>query len=89
MISGLKDFSRWRELGSKLRMPEEQLASIEADDSLKDSELKKRAMLRKWIEREHARVGRACWFRLVDALIALKEIGMARDIARANGIIFN
>lgn len=87
IISALKDFSKWPELGSKLSVAEEHLKSIDADNQ-NDTELKKRAMLRMWYNTEHARAGRVCWYHLLDALILLREIELAGKIAKANGIIW-
>ena len=83
LILALKDFSNWKELGSKLGMSNKLLASIEAENQ--DLELRKRAMLRAWY---NAQGDGVCWEMLIDALILLKETALAKKIAKKNDVIW-
>ena len=78
LITALKDYSRWKELGAGLGVPPSQLEDIEKEHE--ETELRKRAMLRAWYS------GSACWEALVEALAGLGERQLAQEISRANGL---
>lgn len=82
LITALKDFSEWKELGLALGIPHAHLQAIEKDNE--EAELRKRAMLRAWYSRETQERGGACWDDLVEALAGLGERFLAQEIARAN-----
>ena len=83
LIAALKDFSQWRELGFELSVSAEQLDSIEADNQ-GDTEIKKRAMLRAWFSAQQE----VCWHHVIDALLSLRQIELAKKIALKNGIMW-
>ena len=85
LISALKDVSNWKELGSQLGMSGEQLDSIESDHE--DVEMRKRAMLRTWFD-HMAQQGKACWQRVVNALILMKQTNLAKKVAQQGGIFW-
>jgi hypothetical protein len=83
LISALKEFSNWKDLGSQLDMSGEHLDSIETEHQ--DVELRKRAMLRAWFD---SRPGRACWHKILNALIIMKQTKLAKKIAKTNGVFW-
>ena len=85
LILALDKFSKWRELGSKLGMSEQQLRAIEAEN--KDTELQKRAMLRAWYDSQSHK-DMICWYKVIDALIMVGEHQLAKKIALDNDVIF-
>ena len=81
----LKDFQNWKELGSQLGVSGEQLDSIESEHE--DVEMRKRAMLRTWFDHV-AQQGKACWHRVINALIIMKQPDLAKKVAKHGGVFW-
>ena len=56
--------TEWKVLGQNLNIPDEVLANVDSDRTLKDLKANKRAMLKWWLDN----YSEACWCKLAQAL---------------------
>ena len=75
LFRALKEFPRWRELGTELGIPEGKMDEIESGQS--DIPERRRVLLQAWFNRHES----VCWQELIGALRALEENNKAMTIA--------
>lgn len=75
IITELREFPNWRQLGEELSIPSNTLKVIDKDE--RDTADKTREVLHKWYNRNEV----VCWEHLTAALRAIGEANLAKKIA--------
>ena len=76
----LRELTDWKLLGEELGLKQYQICEIEEDNRLYEN--RRRAMWRKWFDAEE----RACWERIVIALVNLHQQNRAVRLAKNYGL---
>ena len=79
----LKELTDWKLLGEELGLKQYQLQEIQEDNRYYES--RRRAMWRKWFDGEE----KACWERIITALVNLDEQNKAARLATSLGLDFS
>jgi len=79
----LKELTDWKLLGEELGLEQYRLQEIQEDN--RSYESRRRAMWRKWFDGEE----KACWERIITALVNLDEQNKAAGLATSLGLDFS